>query len=260
LSGPPAEPIHPQEDAQSFPIVFCMILEIARFSDARGNKSGPRSSLATERFTSTKRTHKPAIKTAPKSPSLTPDPPGPPRDPPGTPRGTPRDPPGTPRDPSGVDKGTALVASWTPKRRKLQNHTKTNRKSMICGSRLGGGVGLGALCVRFVEATRPISAGGPWTALVASSTQNVGILKNIQKPIGNQWFLAPVLGGGCGLRGRWCAFRRGKTLDHSEGQIHLLPSSTCFPTPLPPSPGDPGRPKCDPPPSLEPPPEPPSDA
>ena len=117
-----------------------------------------------------------------------------------------------------------------------------------------GGVGLGALCVCFVEATRPISAGGPWTALVASSTQNVGILKNIQKPIGNQWFFAPVLGGGCGLRGRWCAFRRGKTLDHSEVQIHLLPSSTCFPTPLPPSPGDPGRPKCDPPPSLEPPP------
>ena len=115
-------------------------------------------------------------------------------------------------------------------------------------------MGLGAVCLRFVEAKRSISAGGPWTALVASSTQNVGILKNIQKPIGNQWCLAPVLGGGCGLRGRWCAFRRGKTLDHSEVQIHLLPSSTCFPTPLPPSPGDPGRPKCDPPPSLEPPP------
>ena len=79
-------------------------------------------------------------------------------------------------------------------------------------------------------------------------------LEKHTKAIGNQWFLAPVLGGGCRLRGRWCAFRRGKTLDHSEVQIHLLPSSTCFPTPLPPSPGDPGRPKCDPPPSLEPPP------
>ena len=48
-------PNHPDVEKHSFAIGFCMICKIQTLSDARGDKSRPRSFLGTQRFASAKR-------------------------------------------------------------------------------------------------------------------------------------------------------------------------------------------------------------